>query len=104
MAFGRRQKGEQRGDAASVKPSLLRLFLPGAALGLLLFVFQGTAFDDGRSPWSIGTVVASRLIADAVIGVVVLCALYIAFYAGRWILAQAWGWTRATLTRRSVRT
>jgi hypothetical protein len=103
MVFGRKQRTEQRGDAATAKPSLLRLFLPGAALGLLLFVAQGTAFDEGISPWSIGTVVASRLIADAVIGVVVLCALYIAFYAGRWILAQAWGWTRATVTRRGIR-
>ncbi|HEV2264755.1 MAG TPA: hypothetical protein VGR79_09505 [Stellaceae bacterium] len=102
MAFGRKQKTEQRGDAAA-RPSMLRLFLPGAALGLLLFVVQGTAFDEGISAWSIGTVVASRLIADAVIGVVVLCALYIAFYAGRWILAQAWGWTRATVTRRGIR-
>lgn len=103
MAFGRRQRAEQRGDAATAGLSLLRLFLPGAALGLLLFVVQGTAFDEGISPWSIGTVVASRLIADAVIGVVVLCAVYIAFYAGRWILAQAWGWARATVTRRGVR-
>lgn len=102
MAFGRRQRSEQRGDAAAARPSMLRLFLPGAALGLLLFVVQGTAFDEGISPWSIGTVVASRLIADAVIGVVALCAVYIAFYAGRWILAQAWGWTRA-VTRRGIR-
>ena len=102
MAFGRRQRTEQRGDAAA-RPSMLRLFLPGAALGLLLFVVQGTAFDEGISPWSIGTVVASRLIADAVIGVVALCALYIAFYAGRWILAQAWGWTYAAVTRRGGR-
>lgn len=102
MAFGRKQKAEQRGETAA-RPSMLRLFLPGAALGLLLFVFQGTAFDEGISPWSIGTVIASRLVADAVIGVVVLCALYIALYTGRWILAQAWGWTCATFTRRGVR-
>ena len=101
MAFGRK-KTEQRGETAA-RPSMLRVFLPGAALGLLLFVFQGTAFDEGISPWSIGTVIGSRLIADAVIGVVVLCAVYIAFYAGRWILAQAWGWTCVTFTRRGVR-
>lgn len=103
MAFGRKQKTGQRGDAATAKPSLLRLFLPGAALGLLLFVIQGTAFDEGVSPWSIGAVMASRLVADAVVGVVALCAFYIAFYAARWILAQAWGWTRTTVTRRGVR-
>lgn len=101
MAFGRK-KTETRAEAAA-RPSMLRVFLPGAALGLLLFVFQGTAFDEGISPWSIGTVIASRLVADAVIGVVVLCGLYIAFYAGRWILAQAWGWAYATFTRRGVR-
>ncbi|MGH6969036.1 MAG: hypothetical protein ACREEN_08035 [Stellaceae bacterium] len=82
---------------------MLRLFLPGAALGLLLFVTQGAAFDDGFSPWSTGTVMASRLFADAVIGIVGLCAAYIAFYAVRWILAQIWSWTRVTVMRRGTR-
>jgi len=81
----------------------MRLFLPGAALGLLLFVTQGTAFDDGFSPWSIGAVMASRLIADAVIGIVGLCVVYIALYAARWILVQAWGWTRTSVLRRGTR-
>ncbi|MGB8180850.1 MAG: hypothetical protein WCF13_00610 [Stellaceae bacterium] len=102
MAFGRRQRSEQRSEA-SATPSVMRLFLPGAALGMLLFVTQGTAFDEGISSVSIGTVMVTRLLADAVIGVVGLCALYILFYAGRWILAQAWGCVRATVVRRGVR-
>jgi|SRR5215469_1273235 len=102
MAFGRGQRSDQRSEA-SAAPSVLRLFLPGAALGLLLFVTQGTAFDEGVSPVSIGTVMATRLLADTVIGVVGLCALYIALYAGRWILAQVWGWIRTTVIRRGVR-
>ena len=99
MAFGRR-RSEHKGDGSAARPaSAIRVFLPGAALGLLLFVTQGSAFDDGVTPLSIGAVMASRLVADAVIGTVGLCALYIALYAGRWILAQAWNWTRATLRR-----
>ncbi|HYL31658.1 MAG TPA: hypothetical protein VEU53_00755 [Stellaceae bacterium] len=100
MSFGRKKSG----DASTAnKPSAMRLFLPGAALGLVVFVVQGTAFDDGVSPWSIGAVTVSRLLADAVIGIVGLCAVYIALYAARWILAQAWGWMRAAVVRRDVR-
>ncbi|MDE2167728.1 MAG: hypothetical protein KGJ66_15490 [Alphaproteobacteria bacterium] len=104
MAFGRKQKIEQKGEASAVQtPSAMRLFLPGAALGLLLFVMQGSAFDGGTSPWSIGAILASRLVADAVIGIVGLCAVYIALYAARWGLAQAWGWARVNLLRRGTR-
>lgn len=102
MAFGRK-RSEQKGDGTPAGASAMRLFLPGAALGLLLFVVQGAAFDDGATPVSIGAVLASRLMADAVIGIVGLCALYIALYAARWILAQAWGWARAGLSRRGTR-
>lgn len=80
----------------------MRVFLPGAALGLLLFVTQGGAFDNGVSPVSTGAVMASRLFADAVIGIVGLCGFYIAFYAIRWLLAQAWGWLRAGVAQRGT--
>lgn len=81
----------------------MSVFLPGAALGLLLFVMQGTAFEDGISPWSIGAVIASRLFADAVVGIVGLCAVYLALYTLRWILAHAWGWARASIARPGIR-
>ncbi|GEM_PF-6624569 len=104
MAFGRKRT-EQKGEASTAKgSSATRLFLPGAALGLLLFVYQGGAFlDDGGSAVSVGAVVVSRLMADAVVGVVALCAVYIALYAVRLILAQAWGWARANLARNGTR-
>lgn len=101
MAFGRK-RSQQKGEGSAAKPAALRVFLPGAALGLLLFVVQGVAFDGGATPLSIGAVMVSRLVADAVIGVVGLCAAYIALYAVRLILGRGWSWLRASL-RREVR-
>ena len=98
MAFGRK-RSEGKGEGEAAKPSTMRVFLPGAALGLFLFVMQGAMFDGGATPLSIGAVMVSRLVADAVIGIAGLCAVYIALYAVRLILARGWGWLRASLRR-----
>lgn len=100
MALGRKQKTkETEGAAPASTASVMRLFLPGAAAGLLIFVAQGTTIEDDVSIWSIAAILASRLIADTVIGIVAVCAMYIAFYGARWFMALVWAWIKLNLIR-----